>query len=119
MSWAWYEFEQLWYREKEIENLRYEKEEKKFAEVSQDPNDSESHAGEVAESIANENSARIPVENKQRNGARNIRHEKKHRKQMVITERTFKTIRIIIFLNLKKNITFFYHHIRLGFQLKY
>lgn len=44
----------------EVENLGEEEEEESFGEMSEDTNDGEGHAGEVAEGVSDERAGGIP-----------------------------------------------------------
>lgn len=64
MPWAGYEMEKLGYGVEEVDDLRYEEEEHGLAEVAQDPDHCEGHAGDVAEGVADKHAGWIPDESK-------------------------------------------------------
>ena len=65
--------EQLWNRVEEVENLWHEKEEQRLAEVTEDGNNGQRHAAEVAEGVAREDRRRIPVVVKEGQRRRQVR----------------------------------------------
>jgi len=60
MSGTRHEVEELRDGEEEVEDLWYEEEQHRLAEVTEDSNNSERHPGKVAERVTNEHSCRIP-----------------------------------------------------------
>jgi len=60
MSGTRHEVEKLRNGEDEVDDLRYEEEQHRLAEVSEDSDDRERHPGKVAKSVTDEHSRRIP-----------------------------------------------------------
>jgi len=63
MSGTRHKVKELWNREDEVEDLRDEKEQHRFAEMSEDCDDSKRHSSEVAVRVANKHAGWIPGNN--------------------------------------------------------
>ena len=80
-----HKLEQLRHREQKVEYLRYEEEEEKLAEVSENADDGERHACKVAECVADKHLARIPIVDEQRQCARDEWYYQIHGEYVVVS----------------------------------
>jgi len=62
MPWTGYEAKELRHGEEEVEDLRDEEEQHRFAEVSENRDDCERHSGEIAEGVADKHTRRVPAQ---------------------------------------------------------